>query len=329
MLPRRVSVSTATCARRGRSRRLRLGTSTRSCGGLPILPRKRTGRSAQRRHQTGALQPSRDRASLGWSYPRPSRSTHRLCCSRSWREATSSSSCQVSASSARTSLAVSLARSSLDNCGAKWSSRVAAAAPQSACAGRGGGRPSRNTRGNHPAARATDHAPLVITCVDRESLAALRERHRVASFTRSSPTSSSSTNPSWTMPFPSVPSRPANRFSPAGISPAKPPFTRRPSSPIRFRPCISCVAWPRRIPTSAGRYRERSDAIAHRPIPCGATGSGGYYNPSLYRLIRATGFAHERRSRRRLVRRRQRPPDLRCRQRSRVQLSRPQSRHLR
>ena len=67
----------------------------------------------------------------------------------------------------------------------------------------------------------------------------LRSGARAASCTRSCPTSSSSTNRSWTTPSRSAPSRPASRFSLAGIGPAKPPFTRRPSSPIRFRPGIS------------------------------------------------------------------------------------------
>ena len=109
---------------------------------------------------------------------------------------------------------------------------------QSACAGR---RSRHDLLEKHAEAirrLVRRHAPLVITCVDREAWPRFATA-RMASFAKSSLTSSSSTIPSWTMPCPSALSRPANRFSLAGISPAKPPFTRRPSSPIRFRPCTS------------------------------------------------------------------------------------------
>ena len=57
------------------------------------------------------------------------------------------------------------------------------------------------------------HNPAVITCVDRESLASLRGGSR-GILHELSPTSSSSTNHSWAMPFPSPPSRPGGRCSP-------------------------------------------------------------------------------------------------------------------
>ncbi len=135
------------------------------------------------------------------------------------------------------------------------------------------------------------HAPLVITCVDRESLAALRERpggilHEIVpdiivfdeSFVDHA------------VPFGAFTAR-KSLFA-CWNKPGKATFhstTFQPNtiSTLHFMNCLA-----KADPDFAGEYREHFQAL-RTDLSLRAVTFRGYYNPSLYRLIRATGFRTE------------------------------------
>ena len=267
-----------------------------------------------------------DRTSFDRPDPRPGRSTRRLRFRRSWREASIVQFLPGLRVVGKDQLGREPGTLSLERAAENGQAEVGDRGHQSARPGRGSGRPSRQARGNHPPARAPSHSrsssPASTARAWPRSAAA-----RAASSTRSSPTSSSSTNRSWTMPFPSAPSRPASRSSPPGIGPAKSTFhstTFQPNT-ISTRHFMNCLA--QADPDFHGRYRDDLQAVLTDLSRRGDCVSALLQSRALSAHPRGR-IRHEGRSGRRLVHRRQRPLDLRCRRRSRLQHPRPQSRHL-
>ena len=200
--------------------------------------------------------------------------------------------------------------------------------PQSARTGRGGRPPPRTARGDHPPTRAAPQRRLSSPASTARAWPRFAAA-RAASFARLCPTSSSSTNRSSTMPFPSAPSPPASRCSLAGTARQGHVSLDDLSAQYDLDAALHELSG-RADPEFHGRYRDglRADCT-HRPIPTQATAFGATTIPRSTGSSGRPAFVATRRSRRRLVRRCRRPLDLRCRGRSRVQLSRPQSRHLR
>ena len=242
---------------------------------------------------------------------------------RTWREAAESSSCRASASSARDQLSREPGTLSLE-------------------VRRKMVKPRSMPRGINPLVLVAGadhllekhaetirllvrrHAPLVITCVDRESLAALRGGSSgilreivpdIVVFDESFVNHA--------VPFGAFTAR-KSLFA-CWNRPGKATFhstTFQPNtiSTLHF---MSCLA--RRIPTSTTVIVMFSSELL-TDLSRRGDWFRRYYNPVALSAHSSDRILHGGCSRRWLVHRCQRPPHLRCRQRSRLQLSRPQSR---
>ena len=190
-----------------------------------------------------------------------------------------SSSCRAFASSARASSTASLARSpsQVRRQTARPASMPRAIDPLVLVAG-ADDLLEKHAR-NHPAARADTYTPLVITCVDRESLAALRagvERHPSRNRPRHRGLRRIVRGPCRSLcrvHGPQVAVRLLESARQSHVSLDDLP------AQYDFRPCTSCVVWPQADPDFTRRYR-RSFRRAYSPTcPGGAIGSGAITTP--------------------------------------------------